>query len=77
MIPPAVIQYVKDLCARHLVDDDPTQFERFSADTLIDIYLRHEGIRSLVMREALSRLTQEISLEDRIVLSAFVQRHSR
>lgn len=60
-----------DWCSRHLIDDDPYQFEHVSAENLVKLYDYYESdadLQRLFRNEALRRLSSPMSNDNRFIL---------
>jgi hypothetical protein len=56
-------------CERHLVADDPTQYEAYSVDDLNDVARRIGYPQKVLINEILYRLGRELSHDDREILT--------
>lgn len=72
-MPVAIVKYVKAFCEKHLIADDPYQFEHLSPDQLVDTKLRYfiEKIKYPVLdKEIQKRLEfQSLTYEEREILT--------
>lgn len=65
----------QDVCERHLIADDPYQYEGWSVDQInIEYRLRAEKRKPLrwLDREIKHRLNGDLSLDDRIILLTLI-----
>ncbi len=68
-------------CRHHLIADDPYQYEAYSVDQLVDVWLAFERvpepIPATLLAEVVRRLAvakYELSPEDTVILQALIQR---
>lgn len=40
-MPAAIVKYMKEFCERHLIAEDPYQYEHLTIDQLVDVKIRN------------------------------------